>query len=114
MTRIGALKSLGVIPRTPSPSRSPTVEAEDAVPPPDLNSMTTEQLIAELSQRRVGYLPHSPGHRGADVLQEREERTVHIKREHAEAFVQDDDDDDEIEWTGTRTVRTRVFGGVVE
>ncbi|KAL1648624.1 hypothetical protein SLS61_006751 [Didymella pomorum] len=44
---------------------------------------------------------------------EREKKTVRIKREHAEAFGQDDDKD-EIEWTGTRLLRTRVFGGVIE
>ncbi|KAJ4338702.1 hypothetical protein N0V87_003826 [Didymella glomerata] len=91
-----ALKSLGVIPRTPSPSRSPTVEAEEPATQLHLASMTTEQLIAELSQRR--------GH---------EEKTVRIKREHADAF-DPDDDEDEFEWTGTRPVRTRVFGGVID
>jgi hypothetical protein len=45
--------------------------------------------------------------------QEREEKTVRIKREHADAFGPDDDED-EIEWTGTRPVRTRVFGGVID
>lgn len=38
---------------------------------------------------------------------------VRIKREHVEAFGQDEDED-EIEWTGTRPVRTRVFGGLIE
>ncbi|KAF3036907.1 hypothetical protein E8E12_003396 [Didymella heteroderae] len=91
-----ALKSLGIIPRTPSPSRSPTVEPEEPANPPDLNSMTTEQLIAELSQRR-----------------EREEKTVRVKREHDEAFGQDGVDYDDVLWTGTRPVRMRAFGELI-
>lgn len=76
--------------------------------------MTTEQLIAELTHRRVHCpFPDLLTYLVADVMTGAREKTVRIKREHAEAFGQDDDKD-EIEWTGTRLLRTRVFGGVIE
>ena len=45
--------------------------------------------------------------------QEREEKTVRVKREHDEAFGQDGVDYDDVLWTGTRPVRMRAFGELI-
>ena len=90
----GALKSLGVVPRTPSPFRSPTLapESEDEFDARNPDTMTREDLIAALARTKT-----------------RAERFVRIKREREETAAAQDDDEEEIVWTGTRPAKRRVF-----
>ena len=88
------MKSLGIITRTPSPSRSPTLEreSEDELDTCDPDTMTREELIAALAKTKT-----------------RAERFVKIKREREEDVAAKNNDGREVVWTGTRPAKRREF-----
>ncbi|KAF3007690.1 hypothetical protein E8E13_009347 [Curvularia kusanoi] len=87
-----ALKSLGIIPRTPSPSRSPTAEPKAESDLRDPEAMTREELIAALSRFR-----------------DQDESHVRVKREREDCSdAAGGGQCDEVVWMGTRPAKKRV------
>ncbi|UPX16788.1 uncharacterized protein EKO05_0007174 [Ascochyta rabiei] len=91
----GALQSLGVIPRPPSPSRSPTLSPKLELDTRDPDTMTREELIAALTKTK-----------------EHGEAFVRIKREREDVVAAASsigDDDDDLVWICTRPAKKRAF-----
>ncbi|KAH8625655.1 hypothetical protein IG631_19534 [Alternaria alternata] len=90
--RADALKSIGVIPRTPSPSQQSEDEDEDKDP----EDMTEEEMRAELRSDHTLM---------TDRSQEKRQDAIRIKREREEESQAGDTilvDDDEVQWTLTQ------------
>ncbi|KAF2025120.1 hypothetical protein EK21DRAFT_104199 [Setomelanomma holmii] len=84
-----ALKSLGIIARTPTPSPEPEPQARDP------SDMSPEELVAEVNRLRASTGPNEQQQQLARVKREREKSVTTIVG----------DSDDDIEWVGTQPAK---------